>query len=341
MLGFAGKAFNLSFGKFTTLFIYMNLFVGKLVRCYSITRYVWLFLIVLVATLIFQVQVTSAQTGLSIKPVKASHTLEPGETIIDRILLENQSTERILVEVDVQDFVPAGGTSNINFVGRAEGNTTVRDWITLNVPDKFEFAVGESKNVEYTIKAPPDAEPGGHFGVAFFTAKRLQEDGVLKIGTRIGMLYFITIPGNQNQKGKILDFSAARFVQRPPVLFEIKFQNEGNVHFEPKGEIVITNILGKEVGRVQVAGQTVLPTGNRDLKAIWGEQGDFLVGRYKASLSLVDGEGNQMSADSLIFYVFPIWHIVGFILAIIILYFVLKFLKSRINISFTTPPNKS
>lgn len=282
----------------------------------------------------------SAQgTGLTIQPVKISHTLQPGGSVSGTIKVVNESPEDIRLEVSVEDFVPSAGTTNVSFVGRAEGNTTVRDWIELDIPDSQVFKKGERINVPYTIRAPEDAEPGGHFGVAFFNALRIGETGNLKVGTRIGTLFFVTIPGNQLQKGRILEFTAPEFQQEGPVPFTITFENTGTVHFEPKGEIVITNLLGKEVGTVQVSGQAVLPTQVRDLKAKWGAEGPLL-GRYTASLSMTDGEGNELTADEIVFYGFPLWYSLIIVIALVAVFFLIRFVRRYVNISVSVNRNE-
>jgi len=276
----------------------------------------------------------AGSTGLTIQPVKVSETVEPGESIFGQITLKNESEGAVSVEVTVEDFIPAAGSTNIQFVGRAEGVTTVRDWITLNVPESFIFEKGQSRSITYTIQAPPDAEPGGHFGVVFFKATDANQQGSLKVGTRVGMLVFITVPGNQLQKGSVLDFSGPFFVQKGPVNFTIKFENTGTVHFEPKGTITITNIFGKEVGVVQVAGQAVLPTGVRDLSATWDVSG-LLLGRYVAELNIVDGEGRELTANRIAFYAFPILYVIAFLITILALFFGIKFFKKNIKISIS------
>lgn len=287
-----------------------------------------------VLAFVFLLAPARAGTGLTIQPIKVSHTIKPGETASGAISLTNASDDDIQVEVTVEDFVPAAGSTNIQFIGRAEGNTTVRDWINIGGNQTFVFKQGEARQIPYTIKAPASAEPGGHFGVAFFKATRLQKTEQLKIGTRVGMLIFVTIPGNNLQKGKILDFSTPRFVQRGPVPFSIKFENTGTVHFEPKGAIKITNILGKEVGSVPVEGQVVLPRGVRDLTADWNASG-FLLGRYRAELKIVDGEGNELTAKTVAFYAFPLWYVVGFIATVIALFFGLRYLRKKIKFSIS------
>ena len=276
----------------------------------------------------------SASTGLTIQPIKISQTIEPGESVSGVISLDNASDQKVKVEMTVEDFIPASGSTNVQFIGRTEGVTTVRDWITLKEPDDFIFKKGESKEVRYTIQAPSNAEPGGHFGVIFFKASELASEGALKVGTRVGVLVFVTIPGNQLQKGKILDFSGPFFVQKGPVIFQIKFENTGTVHFEPKGTITIKNISGKEVGKVQVAGQAVLPTGVRDLTASWNVEG-LLLGRYTAELNIFDGEGNELTADRIAFYAFPVWYLASFIAVVVALFFGIRFLRRKVKISFS------
>lgn len=290
-----------------------------------------LMLSVLLSVLSFGARVANAGTGLSIQPVKVSHTINPGETISDIIYLTNASEEDVKVEVTVEDFIPAVGSVNISFVGRAEGLTTVRDWIIIGEKDSFVFKKGESRAIPYTVKAPKNAEPGGHFGVAFFKASKLQEAEQLKISTRIGMLIFVTVPGNNLQKGKILNFTGPKFVQKGPVAFEIKFENTGTVHFEPKGKIKIKNVFGKEIASIPVEGQVVLPTGVRDLNASWFT--GWLFGKYKADLNIIDGEGNNLSGKSISFYAFPIWYLAGFIAATAAIFFGFKYLRKKVKFS--------
>jgi hypothetical protein len=198
----------------------------------------------------------------------------------------------------------------------------------------------ESRAIPYKIVTPANAEPGSHFGVAFFEATAIKDNGEqLKIGTQVGTLIFVTVPGNFLQKGNILDFRAPSFVQSLPVNFSIKFENTGTVHFEPKGAIVIKNIFGKVVATAPVEGQVVLPTGTKDIQATFDGDG-ILIGRYTAELSIRDGEGNVLTAKSIAFYAFPIKYAVIITLVIIALFYLLKFLKSKINISISVNNKK-
>lgn len=282
------------------------------------------------------VSALAATTGLTIQPVKASYTLAPGASVSGAISLTNASTEAaVQVDLKVEDFIPLAGSDQLQFVPRAEGVTTVRDWVTLNGGEHvITLQKGENRTIPFTITAPLDAEPGSHFGAAFFKATDLADvDKQLKVGTQVGMLIFVTVPGNYEQKGRILSFSAPRFIQATPFDFKIAFENTGTVHFEPKGAVSVKNIFGSVVAEVPVEGQVVLPTGTKDLTARFDTEG-FLLGRYVAKVNLLDGEGNALTSEERAFYVFPVWYVLGFIGCAAIIFFLIRFLKSRVSISF-------
>ncbi len=276
-----------------------------------------------------------AATGLTIQPIKISETLSPGDSVSGNILLTNASDGPVDVEVSTQDFIPVGGADSIQFVGRAPGVTSVKDWITVGSTQTFTFKLGESKQVPYTIVAPPNAEPGGHYGVVFFKATQPSPAGSLKVGTQVGMLVLVTIPGNHLQKGEIRDFSAPNFIQGGPVPFAITFENTGTVHFEPKGSIEISNMFGQKIASVDIGGQVVLPTSIKKLEEQWNVSG-LLLGRYTAVANIIDGEGETLTSQSVSFWAFPIWYVGGFIVTLIALFFIIRFIKSRVRISIVT-----
>jgi len=246
----------------------------------------------------------NAETGLTIQPIKVNHTVEAGGSITDTIKLINAGSQSVNVLASVEDFVPSAGNSSIKFVGRAEGVTTVRDWITFNVPDNFGLGGNETRFVSYTITAPRNAEPGSHFGIMFFKATKPDDTSQLKVGTRVGSLVFVTVPGDFVKSGELANFSAPFLAQGGNIEFKIRLRNTGTVHFEPEGEVVVTSIFGKEKVRVPIAGQVVLPAGERDMNATW-QTSRFLIGIYKASANIQDGEGNVITTDTERIIVFP------------------------------------
>lgn len=294
---------------------------------------IWAASVLAVSAMLIGVSTTvRASTGLTIQPIKVSQTMKPGDAISGTIRLSNASDEDVVVDLSVQDFIPVAGAETFQFVNRAPGVTTVRDWITFNGgKHTFTFKRGEIKEIPYEIKAPPHAEPGSHFGVLLFKAVRASEaTSQLKVGTQVGVLVFVTIPGKFEQKGVIRNFATPSFHQTAPIIFNMQFENQGTVHFEPKGTIEISNMFGAKVGSIPIEGYAVLPTGVKNMTFTWNVAG-FLLGKYQALASVYDVSGNLVATSSASFWVVPIWYIVGFLVVFIALFFIIKFIKSRLK----------
>lgn len=282
---------------------------------------------------LFGVYRAQAGTGLTIQPIKISQTLKAGDATSGTILLSNASPEDVAVDITIQDFIPLAGADSFQFVSRAPGVTTVRDWITIKSPTHFVFKPNETKQIPYSIVAPKDAEPGSHFGVIFFKATRVADlDAQIKVGTQVGVLTFVTVPGKFEQKGNITDLTAPSFVQTGPVEFDLTFENTGTVHFEPKGSIDITNMFGSKIASVPIEGYAVLPTGVKKMNFAWRVSG-LLLGKYNAVASVYDLDGNLLSTKSVSFFALPIWYAVGFIVVILIIFLVIWFFKTKLKIS--------
>lgn len=287
------------------------------------------------ALLIFRGQFVYATTGLSITPIKLSHVMDAGETVFGVIELTNVSDSSVGIDKEAQDFVPIAGQNSLQFVGRTNGLTTVADWITIDLPAKFTIKPGQKVVVPYSIKAPVDAEPGSHLGVIFFRAIP-PEGGNLAISTKVGSLVLVTIRGPFTLQGKVLSFLGPGFVQTPPVTFTMKFQNTGTVHFEPQGTIKIRNMWGQEVDTVGISGQTVLPSGVRDLSYDWTPKGT-LFGRYRADIVITDpyNNGAVIAASSLSFWAFPVKKALIFLGVVVLVFLILWYIKRHLNIVIT------
>ncbi|MSR76280.1 MAG: hypothetical protein EXS68_01660 [Candidatus Ryanbacteria bacterium] len=287
---------------------------------------------------LFSASIVFAATGLTIQPIKISVDIEKGRTISDFITITNAGEDAVQVEVKVEDFIPSAGGRGVQFVGRAPGVTTVRDWISINHDARFVVPQNGAINVPYTIAAPINAEPGSHFGVVFFRATKISEKEdeteQLKVGTQVGMLVLVTVPGSHLQKGRILNFTSPRFVKESPVEFNLKFENTGTVHFEPKGTITIRNIFDMEVGSVAIEGGVVLPTGIEDLKEYWDYSG-ALFGIYTAEARVRDGEGETLTAEKIRFYAFPIKLALTVFGIFIFILLIIRFIRRRVSINIS------
>ena len=78
-------------------------------------------------------------------------------------------------------------------------------------------------------------------------------------------------------------------------------------------------MFGQEIAQVPIDGQIVLPTSIKTLNEQWNVSG-LLLGRYLASASIVDGDGNSLTTDVISFWAFPVWYGVAFVLTVLVLF---------------------
>ena len=255
-------------------------------------------------------------------------TVDKGQTYNDEIQVTNAGDSVVAVLPDVQDLVPASGASGFNFMPKAPGITSLVDWIQIS-RKPFELKPNETKAVPFTIKVPSDASPGSRFAVLFFATGALSGGGQLNVSARTGSVILLTVPGDFKQIGEISNFILSKFVwNNQPTGFKFDFLNTGTVYFEPKGTITITNIWGKKVAEIPVAGQVVLPTGMRSINTVW-EKPSYLLGIYKAHLAInITGKGDIATKNAR-FYALPLYPSLGALGILLILIVVLWYIKKN------------
>lgn len=268
--------------------------------------------------------------GIIVSPPLTEKELTPGTVFTDTIKITNpnQSTP-LLVDVTVNDFSAKGedGQQNFSEPGEETSSFALSKWIT--VLQEFTIEPNESKEISYSITVPANAEPGGKYGVIFFSpsipGSPASGNSVIAI-PKIGALLLMTVPGQITYDGKIVEFSANKklYIDSNNVVnFLTRFNNLSAAHVKPQGNIVIKNTLGKEVASIPVNEKSgnVLPDSIRKFENTWQKKWGF--GYYKASVNLTYATGKNATAK-LTFWIIP-WKATGIaILVLVILFFIIR-----------------
>ncbi len=276
---------------------------------------------------------------ISITPAKVYLTLGKGVTGQSYITVANPNDFIIDVKLGKEDFVPAVLPGDIRFVPKSEGATSLVSWIEMDTKT-FVLEAKARKKVPFNIVVPENASPGGHYAVLFFTAiPKEAGTGNLSVTGRVGALVYLVVPGEVIETGGIVGFKGPSFVAKGPIKFTTLFENTGTSHYDPKGSIKISSLFKKEVATLTFPERTVLPQAKRSIDTVW--EIEYLIGRYKAELSLTDGAGNIHTA-TLVFWAFPWKEVALLIGAIAVLMLLFKFVASKIKIQIVhkEPRNK-
>ncbi|MBU1663341.1 DUF916 domain-containing protein [Patescibacteria group bacterium] len=306
-------------------------------------KHLFIFTISLALALCLYITTVNA---LTISPPLIEIDANPGEVVKKTIKIITDANTQGIYYPSVANFTARGEEGEPRFLEQSEQEEVksyaLADWIEID-----QSPVGLKKNekaeVSFTVKVPDNAEPGGHYGVIFFsTQPPTFEQGQTAIGVvgKLGSLILVRVAGDIKEQGNLLEFGASNTIyNRLPIEFTTRFGNTGNVHLKPQGEIKIFNIFGKTVAKISVnekAGN-VLPESIRKFKSTWekkesisakgkgffaelkNEKNNFAFGKYKAELVLVGFKGGVKNI-----WVFP-WRIL--LASIIILAFVVFVLR--------------
>ncbi len=271
---------------------------------------------------------TKAQSSLalSVSPTLFEISAVPGQVWKSSVKVINSNNYPITVYGNPVNFSPKGegGQGNlIPILDVFDKASTLAGWIEMT-EDTVEVPPEESKQVEFVVRVPEDAPPGGHFAAILVGTQPPDEsEGVMQLRTSqiVSSLFFLRIEGDVVEDGAIRSFSSANnFTDVTSAEFELRFENKGNVHLRPQGSIEIYNMWGSERGVIPINQRTnfgnVLPESIRKFDFIWtGEQSFTDIGRFKAVASLAYGaDQRKFTSQTTYFWIVPIKTLVATIL---------------------------
>ncbi len=278
------------------------------------------FLLTLVALLFFGVQTNAQESqSLSVTPPLFQLSVLPGDIWQSSIKVVNVNSYPLTVYAEVVNFAPVGEVGQGRFIPiikKSDDKVTLAEWIEI-AGGPYTISPEQTSELSFFVEVPEDAAPGGHYAAILITTQPTPSDTseALSVQTAqtVTALFFVRIEGDVNESGSIREFRAIDgLLPRPEAEFSLRFENKGNVHLQPKGDIVITNMWGTSRGIIPVNYQThfgnVLPGSIRDFTFVWkSEFGIADVGRYKAIATLAYGENGVKSVTSIAyFWVIPV-----------------------------------
>lgn len=263
--------------------------------------------------------VTNAAGGISfaITPTIFDMAAVPGQAWTTAIKVVNNNPYALTVYAEPANFRPQGEFGHGEFIpltNSDQAGATLAEWMEV-ASTPFEVPPESSLSIPVSIAVPATAAPGGHYAAIMIGTRPLAEDGSTAVKTSqiITSLFFVRVAGDVVEQGEVRTFSVSSAVAASPAMtFTVRFQNEGNVHLQPRGEIEIKNMWGKERGIIPINNESnfgnVLPDSIRQFDVTWkGEESLLDIGRYTATLTLGYGtEAQQFVSRQVAFWVIPL-----------------------------------
>lgn len=240
---------------------------------------------------------------MTLTPPLYQLTLSPGTEWSSTLHLKNENDYPLSLFATIKNFRASGESGTVLFDGESNGTPNAHElasWITIP-KGTFTAPTRSSAVIPFTISVPADAEPGGHYAAILVGSQPgdLSGGAGMSVGSLLSALFLVRITGDVIEDGEIVDFFSERFVvESQEALLHIRFENRGNVHLVPVGDVVITNMFGRERGRIIINDENsfgnVLPGTTRKFSFQWkGERNFFDIGRYTALATLAYGEDGR------------------------------------------------
>lgn len=257
---------------------------------------------------------------LSVTPPLFQLSVLPGDVWQSSVKVVNGNSYPLTVYAEVVNFEASGETGQGKFIpiihdSDTQEKATLAEWI--HIPEgPYVISPEQTADISFFVDVPKNASPGGHYAaIIISTQPSKNEDHQIAVeaSQAVTSLFFVRIEGDVIEDGIIREFRTQdSLLERPNTEFSLRFENKGNVHLQPRGDIVITNMWGTQRGKIPVNYQThfgnVLPKSIRDFKFTWNS--DFSIadiGRYKAVATLSYGSNDSKNVTSVTyFWVIPI-----------------------------------
>lgn len=301
---------------------------------------------------------SAASAALSIVP-KKNYTIEPGKSVKDTLLIRNMdSTEPLQLTLRVVDFTYSddGGTPKLMLAEDAPQTTwSMKPFLTI--PKTVEIPPRGSKSIDMSVSIPKRQGAGSYYSAIIYSSGA-PEGGNVGLSASGVTLAFASIPGEVKEDLKLEKFGAylpgkngekssyKYFTTQKPRQMAYTLKNNGNVTEAPVGSITLKHMFGQEIAisdvnpndSLALIGQTrtyaaCIKLKTEDVKLNGAttkskicDESTLWPGYYAGSLNLFYGQNGNRTQEIISsggFWYLPWWFVAAFIIALIVVSFLI------------------
>jgi len=309
----------------------------------------YLFIGLFVYLLIGSISAKAAPLSLSIDPsIIEIYALAPS-TATSNLTIQNKSDSEVNLRIELRPFKPKFENGELEYLSQpsteyAENLPIFKNLQILDNKTPIQSLIlgpSQQKNLTLNVNIPQDTNISDYyFSIIFIsqtTSSPTSNASLNQLGIATNVL--LSVGAKDTPNAVLREFSTRAFFEKGPVSFTLKVENKGTHFIKPKGEILIKNMFGQNIAKLDILRVNILSDSARaipsvsfmqDLRAIdeskikadldfrnpkilWKES--FLLGFYTAKLTLSISDDSPIFTKSIHFFAFPFQ---GLILIVII-----------------------
>jgi hypothetical protein len=295
---------------------------------------------------------------LNISPSLLQIQAAPPSDIRAPLTIENKSDTSVKLSVSFKPFKSSTKENGeIEFLKESESHPGLdKDFFNkVQLVDDDNFAIQslelgpkQQKKLYLRIYIPKEeAFSDYYFSIVFMSIPQQngQDDSNHEVNNYstaqagIALNVLLSIEKEEIPNGEIEKFTSPFYIESGPVPFTIQVTNKGNHFITPRGILLITNMFGQTIGKVEIPATNILANSSRYLvdslqhtkanastrltkketeqrpQTIWTET--FLLGFYTATITIAFSDHGPIQTRSIHFLAFPLKFLLGLMIAII------------------------
>lgn len=319
-------------------------------------RIIFIFLIVIFnfSFLIFHLDKAEASAlSLSIDPPIIAVNALPPSTATSNLTVQNKSDSELNLKIELRPFKAKGENGELEFLETASTEYANKALFLKNIEilengvviKTLTLGPKQEKKLDINITIPEDSSISDYyFSIVFISdnnASPTSNATLNELGIATNVL--LSIGAKETPDAVITDFSTGLFFESGPVPFTLRVKNKGSHFIKPKGEILIKNMFGQSIGKLDILRSNILSSSTRALanaaylqdlrsqealgektksdlnfqnpKVLWKE--GFLLGFYTASLALSLSNDGPVFVKQIHFFAFPFQGLIIIVIALI------------------------
>lgn len=273
--------------------------------------------------------------------------------------ISNHGDEEIDLKILIKPFRPSALEN-----GQIEYQTGINPPIFKKITvidgnfavDSITLGPQQEKKLEIRVLVPEKEKDADYYFSVIFLSSPKPPKNTSKVDEKnnfstaqggIATNVLLTIGANDQSQGLLEEFSAPFYIESGPVPFTVRVKNTGKHFISPKGVILIKNMYGQTIGRVDIPSTNILTGTTRSLidieqaatnaaqtkssspKALWQEK--FLLGFYRADLSISLSDKGPIYTRAINFVAFPLKLLLGIIISVILILIIYFRVKKRLQ----------
>lgn len=188
----------------------------------------------------------------------------------------------------------------------------------------------QKKELILSIQLPKDEPPGDYYFSILFIGSPTNPSEINSSQTVAGIASNVLLSVGPKAKieATIQEFSGPAIANAGPIELTLRVKNKNDFFITPFGDIIIKNVFGHTVGRIDFPKTNVLAKTVRSFPAKWQEK--YPLGIYKASLTLSMSDEGPVVKRDIFFLALPTNVLLVAILSLFVLSYITIRVKSKI-----------